>query len=272
ESRLCPQGGDRARRLGRLRPRERRADRAGAGDPAQVPREHPLGAAARRHRPQPARGGGRLLARAIARRDRGRRRHPRGRGAARERARRAARAARVRRLRRAAAGRLGRRARTAAFGGRAGDARRPRPGRAPRGDRGDHPGPGGVERALTVGGTAGSPHEPPPTRLTRLRALWLRRAEPASAAEGSSPAVSRALPHGWGGGRLRRPAAGAAAAAAATRTPAARTSSITGSRAPPAPAPPARPYAYPCLPPHEDGTTIRRGFLRGKPSISARAS
>ena len=84
ESGLRDPGHGRAGR-GRRGPAEGRPDRAGAGDPDQVPREHHGRPAQRGPRPQPARGGGRLLARAAGRRDRPRAGDPRRRRPARER-------------------------------------------------------------------------------------------------------------------------------------------------------------------------------------------
>ena len=81
-------------------------------------------------RAQPARGGGRVLARAAGRRDQPRRRDPRGRRPARERPRHAVGGALVRRLGRAAARGVDRRAREPAQRARVGHARRRRPQRA----------------------------------------------------------------------------------------------------------------------------------------------
>ena len=66
EGGLRPAGADGARRLA-AGLRQGRAARDGAGDPAQVPREHPARAAARRDRREPARRRGRLPARAARR-------------------------------------------------------------------------------------------------------------------------------------------------------------------------------------------------------------
>ena len=94
ESGLCDPGGDGAGG-GSPRPGEGRADRAGAGDPGQLPREHPRRPAERRDRDEPAWGGGRLLARARRRRDLPGRRDPRGRRPARQRPRHALRGRRT---------------------------------------------------------------------------------------------------------------------------------------------------------------------------------
>ena len=84
----------RGRRAGRGRrgPDEGRPDRAGAGDPGQLPREHPRRPAERGHRREPPRRRRRLLARASRGRDQPRRCDPRRRRPARERAGRALRA------------------------------------------------------------------------------------------------------------------------------------------------------------------------------------
>ena len=122
EGRLRGPGGDGAvpRRGVRRRPGQGRAHRHRAGDPGQVPREHPERATPGRPGAQPARRRRRLLAGQGPGRHQHRRHHPRRRGPAGHRSWRAGRATRLRRRHRCPAGHVGRGAGQPALGARAG--------------------------------------------------------------------------------------------------------------------------------------------------------
>ncbi|CAA9490824.1 MAG: Predicted transcriptional regulator of sulfate adenylyltransferase, Rrf2 family, partial [uncultured Solirubrobacteraceae bacterium] len=82
QGRLCRPGDGAARRVSGRRLHEGRGDRLGAGDPREVPREHPGRPAPRGPGPLPARGGGRLPPGPAGRGGHRGRRHPGGGGPA----------------------------------------------------------------------------------------------------------------------------------------------------------------------------------------------